>query len=216
MKSTFRHATRALVGVAAAVTLAACGSSDHAGTDHDDMPGAAGSPSVTAPAASADHNAADVSFATDMIPHHQQAVEMADLAAERASNAQVKALAAEIKAAQDPEIRTMSGWLAQWGQPVPTDTDGHDMSDMDHGDGATMEGMMTDEEMEQLASASGAEFDRLWLEMMIKHHEGAVSMATTATTAGKSAETKALAQEIIAAQQAEITQMEQLLPSITG
>ena len=141
---------------------------------------------------------------------------MADLAAQRASNAQVKSLAAAIKAAQDPEIQTMSGWLAQWGQPVPSDTDGHDMSDMSHGDGATMEGMMTDEEMQQLASASGAAFDRLWLELMIKHHEGAVAMATTATTTGKSAEAKALAQEIIAAQQAEIAQMKQLLPTITG
>ncbi len=216
MKSTLRLATRALVTVAAAVALAACGSSDHAGTDHDAMPGTSGSSSVTAPAGSADHNAADISFATDMIPHHEQAVEMADLAAQRASNAQVKSLAADIEAAQEPEIETMGGWLSRWGQPVPSDTDGHDMSDMDHGDGATMDGMMTDEQMQRLAAASGAAFDRLWLELMIKHHEGAVSMATRATTAAKSAETKALAQEIITAQQAEIKEMEQLLETITG
>jgi uncharacterized protein (DUF305 family) len=110
----------------------------------------------------------------------------------------------------------MSGWLSQWGQPVPSDTDGHDMADMSHGDGATMEGMMTDEEMQQLTAASGADFDRLWLELMIKHHQGAVTMATTATTDGKSAEAKALAQAIVAAQKAEIQAMQQLLPAIAG
>ena len=141
---------------------------------------------------------------------------MADLAAQRASNAHVKSLAAAIKAAQDPEIQTMSGWLSRWGQPVPSDTDGHDMADMSHGDGATMEGMMTDEEMQQLTAASGADFDRLWLELMIKHHQGAVTMATTATTDGKSAEATALAQAIVAAQKAEIQTMQQLLPAIAG
>ncbi|TQM64473.1 DUF305 domain-containing protein [Humibacillus xanthopallidus] len=216
MKSTIRHASYAAVSVVAALTLAACGSSDHSGAAHESMSSATGSASVTAPAASADHNAADVTFATDMIPHHQQAVEMADLAAERASDAQVKSLAAAIKAAQDPEIQTMSGWLSTWGQPVPSDTDGHDMSDMDHGDGATMEGMMTDEEMQRLAAASGAAFDRLWLELMIKHHEGAVAMAETATASGKNADVVALAKEIITAQKAEIATMEQLLPTITG
>ncbi|HET8987544.1 MAG TPA: DUF305 domain-containing protein [Humibacillus sp.] len=216
MQSTIRHATYAVVGLAAALTLAACGSSDHADAGHQDLPSVTSTASVSAPAADADHNTADVAFASDMIPHHQQAVEMADLAAARASNAQVKSLAAAIKAAQDPEIRTMTGWLSQWGQPVPSGTDGHDMADMSHGDGATMEGMMTDEEMQQLAAASGADFDRLWLELMIKHHEGAVTMATTASTAGKSAEAKALAQEIMTAQKAEIATMQQLLPTITG
>jgi uncharacterized protein (DUF305 family) len=212
MKSTIRHATYAAASVVAALTLAACGSSDHSGGAHESMSNA----SVTAPAASADHNAADVTFATDMIPHHRQAVEMADLAAERASDAQVKSLAVAIKAAQDPEIQTMSGWLSTWGRPVPSDTDGHDMSDMDHGDGATMEGMMTDEEMQRLAAASGAALDRLWLELMIKHHEGAVAMAETATASGKNADVVALAKEIITAQKAEIATMEQLLPTITG
>ncbi|GAA2165113.1 uncharacterized protein (DUF305 family) [Humibacillus xanthopallidus] len=216
MKRTIRHASNAAVSLAVALTLAACGSSDHSGGAHESMSSATGSASVTAPAASADHNAADVTFATDMIPHHQQAVEMADLAAERASDAQVKRLAVAIKAAQDPEIQTMSGWLSTWGQPVPSDTDGHDMSDMDHGDGATMEGMMTDEEMQRLAAASGAAFDRLWLELMIKHHMGAVAMAETATASGKNADVVALAQEIITAQKAEIATMQQLLPTITG
>ncbi|HET7800304.1 MAG TPA: DUF305 domain-containing protein [Humibacillus xanthopallidus] len=216
MKSTIRHASHAAVSLAVALTLAACGGADHSGGAHQDMPGATGGASITAPAASADHNAADVTFATDMIPHHQQAVEMADLAAERASDAQVKSLAVAIKGAQDPEIQTMSGWLSQWGQPVPSDTEGHDMSDMDHGAGATMEGMMTDEEMQRLAAASGAAFDRLWLELMIKHHAGAVAMAETATASGKTADVVALAQEIITAQKAEIATMQQLLPTIAG
>lgn len=226
MKRTIRHATYAVVSVAAALTLAACGSTDHSSTDHSStnhtstdhqtMPSAAVGASVSAPAATADHNAADVAFATDMIPHHQQALEMADLAGQRAANAQVKALAAAIKAAQDPEIQTMSGWLSRWGQPVPTDTDGHDMADMSHGDGATMDGMMTDEETQRLAAASGADFDRLWLQLMIRHHQGAVSMATTASGAGESAEVKTLAQRIVASQQAEIETMQRVLATITG
>lgn len=216
MNSTIRHARYAAAGIAAALTLAACGSTDHSGAGHETMPSGSGTASVSAPAASADHNAADVTFASDMIPHHQQALEMADLAGQKASNAQVKSLAADIRAAQDPEIRTMSGWLSQWGQPVPSVTGGHDMADMSHGEGETMDGMMTDEEMQRLAAASGADFDRLWLELMIKHHQGAVSMATTAGSAGKSAEVKALAKQIVDAQQAEIATMQQLLPTITG
>jgi uncharacterized protein (DUF305 family) len=216
MKTTIRHARYAAVGIAAALTLAACGSSDHSAAEHEAMSSGPGSPSVSAPAASAGHNAADITFASDMIPHHQQALEMADLAASKATTAQVKSLAADIKAAQDPEIRTMSGWLTQWGQPVPSASGGHDMADMSHGEGATMDGMMTDEQMQQLEAASGADFDRLWLELMIKHHEGAVSMATTAGRAGKSAEVKALAEQIVEAQKAEIATMQQVLPTVTG
>ena len=172
-----------------------------------------GSASVSAPAADADHNAADIAFASDMIPHHQQAVEMADLAAQRASNAQVKSLAAAIKAAQDPEIQTMSGWLSQWGQPVPSDTDGHDMADMSHGDGATMEGMMTDEEMQRLAAASGADFDQLWLELMIKLSRARWSWPTRGRQERRANGSRSGDRRC---PEAEIQTMQQLLPAIAG
>ena len=136
---------------------------------------------------------------------------MAELALRQASSAKVKALAADVKAAQDPEIQTMTGWLTSWGQPVPTPMAGHDMSQM-----GGMAGMMSTQEMDQLKAASGAEFDRMWLQMMTKHHQGAIAMSTTEKSAGQDADAKALAGRIITAQTKEIAAMATLLTSITG
>lgn len=189
---------------AAAPALAACGDE---GTDHGSMPGM-GSPSrgdSSASESTGEHNEADVEFATNMIPHHQQAVEMADIAGTRAQSPEVKKLAADIKAAQDPEIQTMTGWLESWGEPVPGgEHGGHDMS-------GSMPGMMTAEEMAQLESLSGAEFDQVFLTMMIEHHEGAVEMARTEQTDGQFPDAIALAETIEAAQNKEITTMRGLL-----
>lgn len=115
--------------VAGTLTLAACG-----GDNDDSMNGMSGmgSSSPAAPSSSmdaaSDFNDADVTFATDMIPHHRQAVEMAKLAETRAKSPEVKNLAVQILNAQDPEIQTMSGWLTAWGKPVPDDMSGMDMS----------------------------------------------------------------------------------------
>lgn len=222
MNPAIRHAVIASVSLAAAVTLAACGGTTTS-SDSQNMPGMTGmngtsstttSSGTSSPAdAATAHNAADVAFATNMIPHHQQAVTMATMAERQASNAQVKTLAGAIKAAQDPEIATMSRWLTSWSQPVPSTSGGHDMSTM--GD-TPMEGMMTEDEMTQLSAASGAGFDRMWLQMMMKHHQGAVAMATTETADGQNAEAKRLAQQIISAQNQEIAAMEKLLPMISG
>jgi uncharacterized protein (DUF305 family) len=146
-----------------------------------------------------------------MIPHHQQAVEMAEMALTQARNARVKALASNIRAAQDPEIQTMSRWFTAWGQPAPTPMAGHDMSQM-----GGMDGMMTAQEMRQLQASSGATFDRMWLQMMTKHHQGAVAMASTEQTQGQNVEAKALAGQIVTAQTTEIATMAQLLPTTTG
>jgi uncharacterized protein (DUF305 family) len=100
-----------------------------------------------------------------MIPHHQQAIEMSDLALEKSSDPDILALAAEIKAAQGPEIEQMTTWLTQSGAPV----DGGD-----HAGHMNMGGMLTDAEMKRLTSSTGSEFDRLFLEGMIIHHEGAI------------------------------------------
>lgn len=144
----------------------------------------------------------DVMFAQMMIPHHEQAVEMADMALDpdASSSVEVRELAVDIKAAQDPEIETMRGWLDAWGAPQePSVGMGHDS------------GMMSQGDMGALASAEGAEFDQMWLTMMIEHHEGAITMARDVQSITEDEEVKALAEEIIAAQEAEIATMQALL-----
>ncbi|MFF8811934.1 DUF305 domain-containing protein [Streptomyces pactum] len=203
-RSLIRRVAAASVAVTAALVLAACGDGDGATNGSHDKPSATAS--AGSPDGQGGHNAADVSFAQGMIPHHRQAVEMADLAATRASSAEVKKLAAEIKKAQDPEIRTMSGWLRGWGEDVPAEDAG-----MDHSGHHGMPGMMTPADMTKLEKASGKAFDTAFLELMIKHHEGAVEMARTERSKGSDAAAKALAEEIITSQSAEITRMNTLL-----
>jgi len=167
------------------------------------------------PTAAGPHNQADVAFATGMIPHHGQAITMAQMALSTSTNPKVKDLATAIKAAQDPEIQAMSGWLTGWAQPVPAATGGHDMSQMGSTTSSTsgsstmggMGGMMTDQEMEQLSKATGAAFDRMWLQMMVKHHQGAVAMSQTELATGTNPDAKQLAQAIIDSQTKEITTM---------
>ncbi|MFZ3495847.1 DUF305 domain-containing protein [Streptomyces sp. 5.8] len=192
----------AATGVAALV-LAACGG----GSSHDMGSMESGSsPSATASASvkAGDHNAADVTFAKDMIQHHRQAVDMAELAATRASSSEIKDLATKIKGAQDPEIKTMSGWLTSWGEQVPQAMGGHDMP-------SGMPGMMSMDDMTKLETAKGAEFDKMFAEMMIKHHEGAIEMAKTEKAEGTYDSAKKLADAVITAQTAEIEQMNKML-----
>lgn len=162
-------------------------------------------------ATSAAHNKADVAFATDMIPHHAQAIEMADMAATQATNSTVKSLAVAIKKAQDPEITEMSGWLKTWGQPVPSASMSGGMGGMNMGSGT---GMMSATDMAALAHATGATFDRMWVTMMITHHQGAVSMATTELSNGSNHDAKTLARSIVSSQNAQIQQMKNLLTQL--
>jgi uncharacterized protein (DUF305 family) len=191
----------ALAALAAGATLlSACGSNS---TDT----------SSQSSTTTSSHNPADVSFATQMIPHHEQAVVMADLAAAQASNADVKVLAKDIKTAQNPEIATMSGWLKSWGQPVPmpsmTAMPGtSSMNGMENS--ATGTGMMTDADMAMLSNSSGAAFDRQWVTMMIAHHQGAVTMARAELAKGQASDATALARSIISSQTAQIQQLEVL------
>lgn len=157
-----------------------------------------------------DANDADVEFAQGMIPHHAQAVDMARLAAERSDNSDVIELAAQVEAAQDPEIELMSGWLEDWGEDVPA-TSGTDYMGHDQGGHDAMAGMMTAEQMAGLAAASGEDFDLMFLEMMIEHHEGAIVMAEDVLARGSDDDVQRLAKEIIEVQQAEINHMQELL-----
>ncbi|MFC7960825.1 Uncharacterized conserved protein, DUF305 family [Rhodococcoides kroppenstedtii] len=150
---------------------------------------------------------ADVMFATMMYPHHAQAVEMADMVEGRTTNPDVIALAGEISAAQQPEMDQLASWLSQWGQPAPS-SDASSMEGMDHGSGS---GMMTAQDMESLMTASGPDFDRQWLTMMIEHHRGAVTMAEKEIADGENPDAVALARTIVETQNEEIARMQQLL-----
>lgn len=158
---------------------------------------------ATGDEAAGEHNDADVTFAQSMIPHHRQAVEMAQLAADRAEDPRVLDLAARIEGAQEPEIAEMSGWLEDWDEDVPAEG-GHD-------DMTGMSGMMTAEDMGALEAASGAAFDEMFLTMMIEHHRGAVEMSNTELDDGEFGDALALAQKIIDAQEAEVSEMEAIL-----
>ncbi|SCL18034.1 Uncharacterized conserved protein, DUF305 family [Micromonospora rhizosphaerae] len=202
-----RRAALAGVTAVAALALGACGGSDHStsGSGHD-MPGMGGTGAPSA-GASASFGDADVMFAQMMIPHHRQAVRMAELADTRAADPEVKKLAGQIKAAQAPEIATMTGWLAAWGRPAPSAGTGHGMPGMAHG----MPGMMSDADMAKLEAASGTDFDKQFLTMMIAHHEGAITMAKDEVAKGVNPDAKAMAQQIITAQQGEIDTMNKIL-----
>ncbi len=145
------------------------------GAAHGD---AGGHASAGTPSPAGAHNSQDVAFAQGMIPHHRQALEMARLAADRSSSGTVKDLAGRIEKAQDPEIRTMTGWLRSWGEKVPGGTGGGGMDHSASGHSG-MPGMMGGEDMAALESLTGKAFDAQFLTLMVEHHEGAVEMAET-------------------------------------
>lgn len=193
------------VGIAAlAITLAACGSSSSGSrADHGSMP-------MMSKSATADHNSQDTMFAQMMIPHHAQAIDMAKLAATRASNADVKALATRIEGAQEPEITTMSGWLNSWGENASSTS-----MDMSSSHSTNMNsGMMSSADMTKLEGLSGTTFDRQFLTMMTQHHQGAIDMAKTEQASGKYQPARSLASDIIAAQSTEIAEMHHLLTTL--
>ncbi|MFJ8506948.1 DUF305 domain-containing protein [Streptomyces avermitilis] len=208
----------AAAGTAAvlALTLAACGSGDSKdssmpGMHHGSGSAAASSSSPSSsPSSSGRFNDADVTFAQQMIPHHQQAVEMAELADGRAFDPDVKDLAAAVEKAQGPEISTMRGWLKSWGRPGSSTASG--MPGMQHGSGGTdMAGMMSDEHMKALKAAQGTAFDKMFAQMMIDHHEGAITMAEDERKNGRNADAKKLAGTVITNQTAEIAKMNRIL-----
>ena len=203
---TKRIATLAALLLAGSLTLAACGNSNN------DANPSGGSTT------SSDFNDADVTFAQSMIPHHQQAVQMAKMAPTQASSPEVKQLAAQIEAAQAPEIEQMTQWLEDWGQQTsPSDegdgVDHGDMGGMDGMDVQDMPGMMDDAQMRDLQGAKGAAWDGMFLTMMIAHHEGAIEMAKTEQADGKNPDAIALAKKIEEAQTAEIATMRDLIAS---
>lgn len=181
---------RLALGLTATLFLVACGSSS---SDSD-----SNATQVESSASANDANDADVMFAQMMIPHHEQAIEMSDMALDPTTQAskEVVDLATQIKAAQDPEIKQMKDLLTTWAQPLTAD------SDMDHG--SKMGGMLSMDDMEKLGSLKGPDFDYFWAQSMIAHHEGAIEMAEVVLDDGANGEALALANKIVSAQATEI------------
>ncbi|GHE91763.1 lipoprotein [Amycolatopsis deserti] len=178
------------------------------------VPGAPGEPARTMPADEAStvvppnrHNDADVSYAQRMIMHHQQAIQMGELAPARAAREDVKGLAARIAATQAPEIASMTAWLRQRGLEVPGEHSGHHGAHGSPAEHGPMPGMATEEQMAALAAASGPEFDRLFLQLMTAHHEGAITMATEVLSAGSDVFVEEMATDVIASQTDEVHRM---------
>ncbi len=155
-------------------------------------------------AGSAVHNEADVAFVQGMIPHHEQALQMADMVSRGKVSTELADLADAIRAAQQPEIDLMQAWLTEWGVAIDPHA-GHKL--VGHSD----HGMMTDDDMAALGSASAGEFERMWLTMMIEHHEGAVVMAEEVITGGSDPRVRTLAEAVVAQQSEEISRMKALL-----
>ncbi|MEV5343916.1 DUF305 domain-containing protein [Streptomyces sp. NPDC052676] len=198
---------------AGALFLTACGGDGMNGMRHGGDSGSSPtSAEAGAEAGTGDgFNDADVAFAQQMIPHHEQALEMAKLADGRASDTRIKDLAGKIEQAQDPEIRTMKAWLETWKQPTAAQS-GSGMGHGGHGsahDGA--DGMMSAADMERLEDLKGTAFDKAFAEMMIEHHNGAITMARDEQKNGENADARKMAGDIVEGQSAEVEQLRDIL-----
>jgi uncharacterized protein (DUF305 family) len=151
---------------------------------------------------------ADVEFMQMMIAHHAQAIVMAKLAETNSTNAQLLKLSRKIDQSQIPEIQIMQDWLRRHDQVAPDTSSWHDVR---------MEGMLTDQELAEMNKARGVQFDRLFLVGMIKHHAGAIKMVDDlfkSPGAGQEVDTNVFANDVVAAQTAEIGIMKRLLAQL--
>ena len=227
MKRSTTLTTLTTLALASALALAGCGTSGEETTG--DAPGAATSaaagagstdtataaPSGSGQEVTEEHNDADTMFAQMMIPHHEQAVQMSEVMLAKGDlDPDIEALANKIVAAQGPEIDQLTTMLETWGEPTSTESGG--MEGMDHGSesGAGMEGMMTDEQMQELEAAEGTEAAEMYLTMMTTHHRGAIDMAQKEVADGENPQAIKMAQKVIEDQEAEIAEMETLLAQL--
>ena len=155
---------------------------------------------------------ADVEFAAMMVPHHRQALRMAELAPERARDEGVRTLAARITAGQGAEIDVLESWLDERGGVAGAAA----LQDHHHGgaDAHDMPGAVTPAQLQQLAEARGAEFDALFLELMIPHHQGALAMAAEALDEGTDVRVQEMATDVGVTQEVEVQRMRELLERV--
>lgn len=198
-----RRATAAALILAIVPALAACGA---------DLQDAA--PAAPRTASNGDvHNDDDVAFASDMIPHHADALVMVDMTQGRDLSPGFARLAEDIRDAQAPEIEQMADWLTAWGEDVPETSRDHvnshsGMAGMGDDDG---EMGMDAGDLAMLEDTDGDAFESMWLEMMIDHHEGAIEMAQEERASGLFPEALDLAESIETTQSEEIDLMEEML-----
>lgn len=219
-----RAATAALSAVLAAGLLTGCSGGDpepptpsatspegapvlQPGTPGESATSLTGDDAVATP--SRRHNAADVTYLSDMIVHHAQAVVMSDLAEGRLTDDAVSRLASRIADEQEPEMQGMATTLEDWGEKVPPQADNPTFGMRGHGahGHSGMPGMATEEQLTELAEAKGADVDRLYLDLMSAHHEGAIEMSRTVRQDGQDERTSELADDITVTQQKQIDQM---------
>ena len=205
-----------LAGALAAGTLALAGCSDGSAhvADHGSTTSSSDASAGAPDGLEGTVGEADVAFVHGMLPHHQGAIEMAQLAEGRAADPRVLDLASRIEAAQQPEIETLTGWLEDWGVEADAPDGGTEHGSTDHGSTDHGGGMVSGQATAALVDASGREFDRLFLEQMIEHHRGAVGMADTEIADGRNADAIAMAESIRGSQSAEIAEMQQLLEEL--
>lgn len=191
----------ALIALGGCSTAADPGSME--GMDHGGSAMSTAQPTEVGTDTGAGHNAADTMFAQMMLPHHSQAVEMSEIMlAKPGMDTKIAALAKDIKAAQAPEITTMTNFLKSWGEPT-TMTEDHAMA-----------GMMTSTDLDKLKAAEGTEAAKLFLVQMTAHHEGALEMAKTEVAEGKNTDAVTLATSIVSSQETEINDMKKLLTAL--
>ncbi|WP_405392375.1 DUF305 domain-containing protein [Streptomyces sp. NBC_01102] len=215
-RSTHTRATALTATLAAAaLALSACDSGDGGKSDAADKdltvvaPGKPGEPATTmsaedavkAAAGNDRPNSADFRYTRMMIEHHEQALVLTGLVPDRASSTPVKRLAERISAGQKPEIAAMEGWLTNNDADAREETHDH----------STMPGMATDAQLKKLRAARGKAFDTLFLELMITHHQGAVTMATEALADGNNVLVEEMANDVVAQQTVEIDRMRGLM-----
>jgi uncharacterized protein (DUF305 family) len=198
-----RMLTIGAAALAALVTLTACSSTNNQAATSSTTSASSSARSSSAPGTQP-HNQADVAFAQDMIPHHQQAIEMSDIIlGKQGIDPRVVQLANQIKAAQGPEIQQMQSWLSQWGQPT-----------VSMAPGTVMPGMLHDQDITALQNAQRADASKLFLSGMIGHHQGAIAMAQDEIKSGQYPPAIALAHSIVTSQQQQITTMQGILDSL--
>ena len=191
----------------AGLTLAGCGSKT--GTAARD---------ATEPA----HNGADVAFAAEMVPHHQQGLRMVAMATAHALPPAFAELTDRITVAQSAEVGRMQGWLTSWDEEASYGPDRmmDDGTMMRRSTAGTMRGLMRtrmgpwalgDSDLDRLAGSWPGDFEQHWLQLMITHHQGAISMARHEIVEGEYPPAVALAEDIVTTQQAEVEQMREML-----
>ena len=196
MTSMIARFAGVLAALAAALLLSSCTSQKSDGpTDHQqptDQPVVVGEP--------AGYNSDDVEFATNMIPHHQQAVDMAAMVPTRTASQDMLVIARDISTDQQAEIRALQGMLNRWGEPAAPG-----MAPM------SMQGMVDQATLDRLMSLKGTDFDTLWMRSMISHHQGAIIMSQDEIAHGENHDAIEMAKRIVTAQQREIAYLTHLL-----